>query len=293
MNRPIKLMLLIFISIISLASCEVKTDKKSSKTSSSSNISEKTEVLLIGTFHFANFDPKNNRDVMETSEVDVLTERNQKELELICNKIAEFNPSKIFVEYPYTLEEELDSIYNNFVPENYGQKDRDEGDQLSFRVAKQLGHKKVYACDFRGASFPYNSMRKSMETANQQDLIALDDLEGEQWENEYNEEVNKNQSILDILYLLNSEEERKTDRAWFFNFANKAGSINDTIGTFLASEWIRRNLHIYSKIQKQVAEKDERIMIFLGSSHIAFLKDFIDYNPNWKTVELKEIMENN
>ncbi|WP_438712842.1 DUF5694 domain-containing protein [Aquimarina muelleri] len=63
--------------------------------------------------------------------------------------------------------------------------------------------------------------------------------------------------------------------------------------TFLASEWIRRNLHIYSKIQKQVTEKDERIMIFLGSSHIAFLKDFIDYNPNWKTVELKEIMENN
>lgn len=294
MNKPtIRLILIIFISITLLASCQEKTNKESSNASLSSNTSEKTEVLIIGTFHFSNFDPKYNQDLIQTSEVDVMTEQNQKELELISNKIAKFKPSKIFLEAPYSEQAELDSMYNAFVPENYDQKNRDEGDQFAFRVAKKLGHKKLFATDFRDFSFPGNSMRKSMENANQQDLIALDDLKDEQWEKDYNELVNKNHSLLDVLYFLNSSEERKIDRAWYLNYANKAGSLNDTIGTFLASEWYRRNLHIYSKIQKQVTEKDERIMILLGSSHIAILKDFIDNNPKWKTVELKEVMENN
>ncbi len=285
--------LLFIISILSLISCQVETDKKSSNQSSPSNISKKTEVLLIGTFHFSNFDPKNNVDIMQTSEVDVLTDKNQKELKLICDKIVEFNPSKIFVEYPYTKQVTLDSIYDNFDSKNFELKDRDEGEQLSFRVAKQLGHKRIFACDYRGSSFPYNSMIKSMKVANQQDLISSDNQYTEQWEKQYNEIVNRNQSLLDVLYFLNSKKERIEDRAWYLNSANKAGSTNDTIGTFLATEWTRRNLHIYSKIQKQVTENDERIMILLGSSHVAILKDFIDYNPDWKTVELKELMESN
>ncbi|WP_405396204.1 DUF5694 domain-containing protein [Maribacter sp. Asnod2-G09] len=292
MNKHIRLRFLIIISISSLISCQIKTTENSIKPSYS-DISKKTEVLLVGTFHFSNFDQSHNIDIIQTNEVDVLTEKNQKELELICNKIAKFNPSKIFVEYPFSRQSELDSIYENFVPEKFELKERDEGEQLSFRVAKLLGHKRIFACDYRGSSFPYNTMIQSMKTSNQNELIASDQLIDEQWENNYNDIVNKNQSLLDVLYFLNNEKERKIDRAWFLNFANKAGTANDTIGTFLASEWSRRNLHMYSKIQKQVTEKDDKIMILLGSSHIAILKDFINYNPNWATVELKDLMENN
>jgi len=294
MCKRIRLRFLIFISISSLISCQINTNEDSSESPSSSSYDfTKTEVLLIGTFHFSNFDPSNNIDIIKTNEVDVLTKKNQKELELICNKIAEFGPSKIFVEYPFSRQTELDSIYEHFVPEDFELKERDEGDQLSFRVAKQLKHKRIFGCDYKDSSFPNNAMIKSMETSNQQDLIALDEIKDQQWESEYNAIVNKDQSLLDVLYFLNSEQERKIDRAWYLNFANKAGSVNDTIGTFLASEWSRRNLHIYSKIQKQVTDKDEKIMILLGSSHIAILKDFIDYNPNWKTVELKDLLEKN
>jgi 6-phosphogluconolactonase/glucosamine-6-phosphate isomerase/deaminase len=48
---------------------------------------------------------------------------------------------------------------------------------------------------------------------------------------------------------------------------------------------------MYSIIQKSIEKKDKKIMILGGSSHIAMFKDFIDHNPEWKTVELKEIME--
>ncbi len=294
MNKLKRISIAAFL-IILIVSCQVNKNSTKEKLDIpvTEKTSAKTEVLLIGTFHFASFEPGNNHDVMQTSEVDVLTDQNQKELELITKKIVEFNPSKIFVEYPSSLQSNLDEEYKNFIPSNYKQKERSEGDQLAYRVAKTLGHSRVYGCDYRNFSFPYTAMLKTMKNANQSELIKLDEEKDENWEKSYNEIVNKNQSLLDVLYFLNSEEERYADRGWYLNFANKAGTLKDTIGTYLASEWSKRNLHIYSTIQKQVGESDERIMILLGSSHIAILKDFIDYNPEWKTVELKEIMENN
>lgn len=92
--------------IITLFSCE-----KSKKTEIS-NTKPKLEILLIGTFHFRNFDPKLNLDVSQTNEIDVLTTENQKELEEIKKKISEFNPTKIFVEFPHDEQNKLDSLYN-------------------------------------------------------------------------------------------------------------------------------------------------------------------------------------
>jgi len=48
---------------------------------------------------------------------------------------------------------------------------------------------------------------------------------------------------------------------------------------------------MYSIIQKSVEESDERIMILGGNSHIAMFKEFIDYNPEWKPIELKDILK--
>lgn len=75
-----KIILSIIISL-SLFGCQnnKKTELKYEK--------PKLEILLIGTFHFRNFDPKLIRDVVQTNEVDILSLENQNELELIKNKI--------------------------------------------------------------------------------------------------------------------------------------------------------------------------------------------------------------
>ena len=75
---------------------------------------ETLKVLLVGVFHFENFNPENNGDIVQKKVSDVLTSENQKELELIAKKISEFNPSKIFVEYPFKRQEKLDTTYQNF-----------------------------------------------------------------------------------------------------------------------------------------------------------------------------------
>ena len=249
------------------------------------------EVLLVGTFHFRNFNPKNNGDVVQTNEVDVLSDQNQKELRLISDKISEFNPDKIFIEFPFENQNKLDSLFNSFAPKNYNILDRSENIQLAFRAAKQINHTKIFGYDYRIASFPYDEMLETMEKANQGDLIEIDDAQIKEYEAEYNKLVNSTKSVTEILYYLNDDKNRKADLGWYLNFANKAGSEKDSVGSFLASEWYRRNLVMYSNIQKQINTNDKKIMILSGASHIAVFKDFISYNPKWNTIELKEIMK--
>ena len=109
-----------------LLSCQLKQNDLELKTETGESEKNKLEVLLIGTFHFSNFDPKNNNDITQTNEVAVLTEQNQKELELISDKITEFNPDKVFVKYPFEKQNILGSIFQSFLPNNYSKSIRNE-----------------------------------------------------------------------------------------------------------------------------------------------------------------------
>lgn len=278
-----------FFLIMIFISCKEKEVKENTLKSESGK-TNKLEVLLLGTFHFANFNPENNGDVVQVNVRDILTDENQKELEAISDKIKTFNPDKIFVEYPYQSQSILDSIFSSFSTDNYKNVKRSEITQLAFRTAKKLDHQKLYAIDYR-TDFPYDSLLTQMEKAKQNHLIAKDSLELEKLEMVENELFASNKSLTDILYYYNNDKRRKEDINWYVNLANQGGERDNFVGAYLASEWYKRNLYMYSLVQKSIDNNDDRILILAGASHIAMFKDFIDYNPNWKTVELKEIMD--
>jgi len=250
----------------------------------------KIDVLLLGTFHFANFNPENNGDVLEINVSDILTDENQKELEKIAQAISDFRPDKIFLEYPYEKQNQLDSVYNDSKIADYSQAKRTEIIQLGFRTAKKLKHKHVFAMDYK-TDFPYDSLVNQMEKAKQFHLIDKDNLELERIEKFENEMFASNKSLSEILFYYNDQENRQSDINWYLSVANQGGTKDNFVGAYLASEWYRRNLYMYSIIQKTVEENDERIMILAGASHIGMFKDFIDKNPEWKTTELKDIIE--
>lgn len=252
--------------------------------------SKQLEVLLIGTFHFANFDPENNLDVIEVNVPDVLTTENQKELENIANAIKIFNPNKIFLEYPFESQTTLDSIYASFNIKDFSKAKRNEIPQIGFRVAKLLNHNKVYAMDVR-TDFPFDSLILEMEKANQFDLLEKDSLEVVKIENFENDLFSSDKKLSEMLFYQNDSKKRKEDINWYLSLANQGGEKGNFVGAYLTSEWYRRNLYMYSIIQKEIENNDDRIMILAGASHIGMFKDFIDYNPEWKTIELEEIMK--
>ena len=63
------------------------------------------------------------------------------------------------------------------------------------------------------------------------------------------------------------------------------------MGAYLVSEWYRRNLYMYSLIQKLTENKDTKIMVLLGAGHTAMLREFIKHDSNFEIVELKDVLK--
>ena len=164
-----------------IISCQQNLDNENSEMSKGDK-KETLEVLLIGKFHFENFNPKNNGDIVQVKIRDILTTENQAEVERISNAISDFKPNKIFVEYPYRLQYRLDSLFVSFSQNtNYKNQKRNELYQLGFKTAHKLNHNKIYGIDLQ-TDFPYDSLFTEMGKAKQFDLIRKDELELERIE---------------------------------------------------------------------------------------------------------------
>ena len=276
-----------FTTLVTCLSCDELPKEKSELTSEVKK-SAKVEVLLIGTSHWNNFQQRGT-DIAQSNEIDILSDDYQSQLIALSERISAFNPSKIFVERTTAYQPKLDSLYKLYRDSNWGDDKRNEIYQLGFRVADMLNHNQVFGIDYRETSFNYSEAMEAMQKAGQQNLISKTQESIKKHEDTYNEIVKSKMPLKDILKFLNEEEQRKENLGWYYNIVNGGGNLDDFSGSFLASEWIRRNLHTYALIQKYVEDKDERIMILMGAGHTAVLHDFISYNPEWKIVSLDEV----
>ena len=77
----------------------------------------------------------------------------------------------------------------------------------------------------------------------------------------------------------------------YISLFNKAGSKNDFSGAYFVSERFRRNLYMYSLVQKQINSTDERILVIVGGQHAAGFRDFIRDDKNLEKVELETIIK--
>ncbi|WP_222983277.1 DUF5694 domain-containing protein [Flagellimonas meishanensis] len=252
------------------------------------------EALLIGTFHYHN----PGADVAKTKSFDILSEKSQMELEAITEKIKDFKPDQIFVEWPYDQQKELDSLYQIYLSGTYFNNDslsgfylKNEIFQLAFRAAKKSGLKSIKAVDYRNTVFPFDSLMTVVATSGQTDLqnVILKGIES--FSKDFDEKVEQGISLLDLTYHLNSEQDREVSNLFHTQIPLLVGGSDNFIGPYLASEWYRRNLYMWSLVQKGTHTDDRRIMVLMGASHIALIKDFVDSNANWSTKELKEIMQ--
>ncbi len=257
----------------------------------------KKEVLLVGTFHFGN----PGLDVAQVNTFDVMTPKSQKELENINNKIKQYNPDKIFVEWEYTRQPELDSIYNAFLRNDYlgfmkkkypsrKSPEADELYQLALKAAKKCNHKRVYGIDYRDSSFPYDSMMTMIDKANQVSLRKAIEADIKNYEKTENIDRAK-LSLTELLVKGNETEVRRLDLGTYISMFNQAGVKDNFVGAYLVSEWYKRNLYMYALLQKITESKDKKVVVLLGGSHIAMFKEFIELDSNFKAVELKEILK--
>lgn len=257
---------------------------------------QEKQMLLIGTFHFNN----PGADVVKTRSFDVMTAQSQKELETITEKIRQFKPDKIFVEWEFDQQEALDSLYGmyktgtyfNYIEQKYpGKKfyQQNEIFQLAFRTAAKCKLDRVYAIDYTGADFPFDSLMNSIDSVDQPDLKNRINKVIEDFTNITNEKMSK-QSLTQLLLGYNEPAYRKMDLGLYFSLLNKAGKRENFVGAYLVSEWYRRNLYMYSLVQKLTRSTDQKIMVLVGASHATMFNEFAGWDQTFHPVPLQQVL---
>ncbi len=241
----------------------------------------RAEVLVLGTYHMNN----PGRDLFNTQADDVLAPKRQAEIAQVIETLERFRPTKIAVERT-AGDSRITKDYAAYLAGTH-ELTRNEIEQLGFRLAKKLGHDKVYAVDADG-EFPWPRLVKyAQATGRQKELDALMAEFGEmvKGDNAYL----ASHTILEMLLRLNSDEKVAADIGYYFRQA-EFGEPWDWAGADLVSDWYRRNMRIYTNVM-QLAAPGERVLVIYGSGHLAWLQHAFGSNPRVRLRTLAELVK--
>ena len=242
----------------------------------------KTKVVLLGCFHFDN----PGLDVAKFENANILSDKRQKEVMEVVELLKKFNPDKIFVEVPAELQGRLDSNIIKYKKGEFTLRGS-ETHQLGYRLAKDLNLPTLYAVDYKDAQFPFDSLVKSATEARQFDLLGYMKRSIDSVQNDFNESLKKN-TIRELLLKQNTEASAEMQVGAYFDFL-VTGREGNHVGSYLTSEWWRRNMIIYENILKKLDGKEKKILVIFGAGHTALLKEMMKYNKKLELVPVNVI----
>jgi hypothetical protein len=243
---------------------------------------KRTEVLVLGVYHMAN----PSLDVFNMQVDDVLAPKRQQEVAELAAVLETFKPTKIAIEHD--SQRRLDDRYAKYLG---GQLvlTANETDQIALRVAKDLGHTKVYAVDADG-DFPFqrivnyakaNGQSASIE-AHMAEIAAMVKAQSEYL---------KTHTVLQTLLYMNSEE-KVAQAVGFYYLEAHYGEPGDYAGPDLLTEWYRRNMRIFNNVTKLAATPDDRILVIFGAGHLGWLRQAFGSDPTLRLRKLEQLVPN-
>lgn len=238
------------------------------------------EVLVLGTYHMNN----PGRDIFNTKADDVLAPKRQAEMAQLIAVLKTFRPTKIAVERT-AGDERIHKDYAAYVA-GTRELTRNEIEQIGFRLAKELGHERVFPVDADG-EFPFPRLVKYMKaTGRSEELDALLAEIGEMVKAQ--DAYLASHTILETLLSLSSDAAVARDLGFYYRQA-ALGEPWDWAGADLVADWFRRNIRIYTNILQLAASPNERILAIYGSGHLGWLQQAFANNPNVRLRKLAEL----
>lgn len=224
------------------------------------------EISIVGTFHFPD-------------RFDVFSGKTQREIATFVAELAKWQPDAVAIELPVREQKRIDAYYRDFsvadtvVPHScgklvtYGHEGElttlNEAVQVGFRLAKILGHSRVYGID------------EDMELSDELAAIARVAVEkpfAEAMRYLENAYENSERTVQALYRIHNDPQYLALDHAMYLsmNAVNQGGYE----GARLAAQWYERNLKIFSNLQNLCADKT-RVFVLIGSSHVPILKELV------------------
>lgn len=246
------------------------------------NEAARAEVLVLGVYHMAN----PGLDIFNTQADDVLAPKRQEEIAELITFLKRYNPTKIAIEATIGSQR-IERQYSDYLTGKYTLS-RNEVDQIGFRLAKELGHKKIYPVDVDG-DFPFQRVVNHAKASGRSTELEALMSEIEKMVKAQNDYLDSH-TVLEMLLYMNDDKKVAEDVGYYFREAH-FGEPGDWAGADLVSDWFRRNMRIYSNITQLVESRDERILVIYGAGHIGWLQFPFSSDPTFRVRKLAEFIK--
>jgi hypothetical protein len=263
--------------------------------------SGKVEIFLLGCDHLSQIYKKENPNT------DVFTEKRQKEIFVIVNKIKRYQPDMIMVEELPEEQNKLDSLYtlfrqNKLVLQNL-EGGRSEVYQLAFNTAKQLNLDKINCVNAPGGTS--QSILDNGDNINlyKEETAALREIVKEKSRQIQNGSL----SFTDYVRFLNEKE--TVQKTYHLKYIMPARVTNGTfknpdrmvdtafvnpkyIGAELTAIFKNRDYKIYSNIiTSQLRTQSKKILLIIGQAHIGSLQSIFRDDPAYTLVNAQTYLK--
>lgn len=255
--------------------------------------SDKTDVLTLGTFHFA----FHNRDLIKTEkkdQIDVLDKKYQLEIENIVNQVSKFKPTIIAIEKSPEFQPHIDSLYSSYLAGTYTL-GREEYEQIGFRVGKKLGVKKIYCVNDWGRNYnTIDSLLSNDTVANKKFMnFFYQNPDTAKIKLAFPPDIFVTQGIKAELRKRNDEQNLQKELGSYLMGIFKYENENEPFfGTdYVTGWWFNRNLRIFRNIQRIERKPNDKILVIYGAGHMNLLNVFFKASPEFRLVRTNDYLK--
>ena len=269
-------------------------DQTDVSTESTDQMAKKPTIMILGSTHLAN----DGLDVYNTKMDDVRTPKRQREIEQLVEQLKEFKPTKIALERDEKMHGAgTQAEYQGYLKGTYELK-RNEHDQIGFRLAKQMGHPKLYCVDYRldyrkdDPIIPFDEFDWNLlnyigfaKAHNQEHLLPPPPTEGKLTQGEKGVtwiEPEKYVSIIDMYMQDNEPEGIRMDHQEYIRWIARVGLGDQYPGAnWLSHSWYDRNMKIYVNLTRITESADDRILLIIGAGHVYLVQQFLEESGDY------------
>ena len=240
------------------------------------------QVSILGMLHFTS---KNN--TVSQNFIEVKSRKRQAEIKILVESLKKFKPTKIAVERPYRTEEELNHHYTDYLNGSY-QLTQEETEQIAFRLAKELNHKRLYLA-YSPVQYDFDSAVTFAKQNGQSKLIDSIIGNAKELAADY-DKIALNGSIQEAIFYLNTKEAINKNHFGYI-LLSQVGKGQNKVGAEAVGDWYKSNIKIFENIRQLADSNSDRILVIYGQGHLKILNQLIDDTPELELISINQYLK--
>lgn len=242
------------------------------------------QLMILGTYHFDN----PNADYVKTNYDTILSDKRQAEIQILLDQLAQFAPTHIAVEVEPSRMERINERYLQYCAGEF-EITGNEIYQIGFRLAKQLGHERLYGVDYR-QEMHIDKVFEYAEQNGQTDTLATVQTRIGEFMTKEQEMMQSGMTVSQILRFHNDPV--MTDASYdLYMYEALIGKTGGYIGAEDVGGWYTRNLKIFAEISWLMTSPDARVLTIIGSGHSVLLHHFANLSSHLRLVSALDYLK--